>query len=103
MVSRTYAPVIALCLIVLCVAAWCIYAELREGNVIAQTRLDADMVTSYEAANIVMDLYGRIATMEGEAGMLARAEGYMAQRGGTQGVEGGEGGGEKGQGGQGDG
>jgi len=81
MIPRTYAPVIALALIVLCVAAWCIYAELREGNVIAQTRLDADLVTSYEAANIVMDLYGRIATMEGEAGMLAKAESYMAQRG----------------------
>jgi hypothetical protein len=81
MTPRTYAPVIALALIVLCVCAWCIYAELREGNDIDQTRLDADMVTSYEAANIVMDLYGKIAVLENDAGMLAKAESYMAQRG----------------------
>ena len=68
-------------MVVLAVCAWCIYAELREGNALDQTRLDADLVTSYEAANIVMDLYGRIATMEGDAGMLAKAESYMAQRG----------------------
>jgi hypothetical protein len=77
--------VIALALIVLCVAAWCIYAELREGNVIAQTRLDADLVTSYEAANIVMDLYKQIALYSRndsiKSDMVARAESYMAQRG----------------------
>jgi len=83
--TRTYAPVIALALIVLCVCAWCIYAELREGNVIAQTRLDADMVTVNEAINTNLDLYRQIAFFSRNdsigADMLARAEGYMAQRG----------------------
>ena len=44
-------------------------------------RLDADLVTSYEAANIVMDLYKQIGMKEDDAGILAKAEAYMAQRG----------------------
>jgi hypothetical protein len=58
-----------------------IAVALERHNAIDRERLDADLVTSYEAANIVMDLYGKIATLYGFEDLLGKAEAYMAQRG----------------------